>query len=43
MTHPIADGIWPTMITPFTDTDTVDEAALALRGFVTQHTVRCAS
>jgi len=28
MTHPIADGIWPTMITPFTDTDTVDEAAL---------------
>ena len=28
MTHPIADGIWPTMITPFTDADTVDEAAL---------------
>lgn len=28
MTGTIADGVWPTMVTPFTDTDKIDESAL---------------
>jgi len=29
MNDTIADGVWPTMVTPFTDTDRIDENALA--------------